>query len=65
VYGAPEPKTGAIESAARARGAPVATPAFVVVSGVEAAAAAARLRRFFQERRQPAGPEPGGAAPAG
>ena len=51
VYGAPEPKAGAIESAARILELPALNHTFVIVSGVHAAAAAERLRRFFQKRR--------------
>jgi tRNA(adenine34) deaminase len=51
VYGVPEPKTGAVESAQRALEHPSLNHRVRVVSGVLAADCRARLRRFFQERR--------------
>jgi tRNA(adenine34) deaminase len=51
VYGAPEPKAGAMESAVRAQEFPWLNHRMVVVSGVLASEAAERLRRFFGERR--------------
>jgi tRNA(adenine34) deaminase len=51
VYGAPEPKGGAVESAARVSELPATNPRLVVVSGVMAQACADRLRRFFEARR--------------
>ena len=51
VYGAPEPKGGAIESAARLTALPLMNHRMTVVSGVMAQAGAERLRAFFQQRR--------------
>jgi tRNA(adenine34) deaminase len=51
VYGAPEPKAGAVESAARVDALPMLNHRFVVVSGVMARACADRLQKFFRERR--------------
>ena len=51
VYGAPEPKSGAVESSARVSELPTMNHRFVVVSGVLAPACADRLRRFFEARR--------------
>ncbi len=51
VYGAPEPKAGAVESASRIGELPTMNHEFIVVSGVMAGAAIERMRRFFQERR--------------
>jgi tRNA(adenine34) deaminase len=58
VYGAPEPKSGAIESAGRAHEFPGLNHQLVVVSGVLAAECASRLREFFQSRRTGTGLEP-------
>jgi tRNA(adenine34) deaminase len=51
VYGAPEPKTGAIESAGRAHEFPGLNHRLTIVSGLLAADARTRLRTFFRERR--------------
>ena len=51
VYGAPEPKAGAVESAGRIGALPMMNHRIVVVSGVMAQACADRLRQFFAERR--------------
>ncbi|MEZ5317816.1 MAG: tRNA adenosine(34) deaminase TadA [Vicinamibacterales bacterium] len=51
VYGAPEPKAGAIESTQRAHAHPALNHRFVVVSGVLAAEAREVMRTFFRERR--------------
>src|SRR6185503_14304600 len=51
VFGAPEPKTGAIESTMRAHEGAALNHSFVVVSGVLAAECAAIVQRFFQARR--------------
>jgi tRNA(adenine34) deaminase len=51
VYGASEPKAGAIESTQRAHEHPAFNHRLVAVSGVLAAECGARLRRFFAERR--------------
>lgn len=51
VYGAPEPKTGAIESNGRVHEHPSLNHHVVTVSGVRAAECRELLRRFFAERR--------------
>jgi PhzF family phenazine biosynthesis protein len=51
VYGAPEPKAGALESTQRAHEHPSLNHRMTAVSGVLAAECAERLRRFFRERR--------------
>ena len=51
VYGAPEPKAGALESAGRAHEFPGLNHRLVVVSGVLMAECADRVQRFFQARR--------------
>jgi tRNA(adenine34) deaminase len=51
VYGAPEPKAGAIESAGRAHEFPGLNHRLVVISGVLMAECADRVQRFFQARR--------------
>jgi tRNA(adenine34) deaminase len=51
VFGAPEPKAGAIESTQRAHEHPALNHRLVVVSGVLAPECAEIMRRFFQERR--------------
>jgi tRNA(adenine34) deaminase len=51
VYGAPEPKAGAIESAQRAHEHPSLNHQFQVVSGVLAKEASELLRRFFADKR--------------
>ena len=51
VYGAPEPKAGAIESSQRAHEHPALNHRFRVVSGVLAAESAALLQGFFAARR--------------
>ena len=50
VYGAPEPKTGALESTPR-----LSAPPFRVVSGVLASECRRRLQAFFGERRSRGG----------
>ena len=51
VYGATEPKAGAIESTQRAHEHAALNHRLVVVSGVLASECADLLRRFFQDRR--------------
>ena len=51
IYGAPEPRTGAIESAMRMQDQPAFNHRFTVVSGVLAAECRAKLQAFFRERR--------------
>jgi len=51
VYGAPEPKAGAVESTQRAHEHPALNHRFVVVSGVMAAECRDIVQRFFRERR--------------
>lgn len=57
VYGASDPKAGAMESAGRAQEFPGLNHRLIVVSGVLAAECAGRLQRFFQGRRSSAGLE--------
>jgi tRNA(adenine34) deaminase len=51
VFGAPEPKAGAIESTQRAHEDAALNHRLVVVSGVLASECSALMRRFFRERR--------------
>jgi tRNA(adenine34) deaminase len=51
VYGAPEPRAGAIESAARALETPGLNHRVAVTAGVLAEPCAARVRDFFRARR--------------
>ena len=51
VYGTPEPRTGAIESAMRMQDHPAFNHRFTVVSGILAAECRAKLQAFFRERR--------------
>jgi tRNA(adenine34) deaminase len=51
VYGAPEPKAGAIESAGHAHEFPGLNHRLVVISGVLMVECADRVQRFFQARR--------------
>jgi tRNA(adenine34) deaminase len=51
VYGAPEPKAGAMESAGRAQEFPGLNHRLVVISGVLMVECADRVQRFFQARR--------------
>jgi tRNA(adenine34) deaminase len=51
VFGAPEPKAGAVESTQRAHEHPALNHRLVVVSGVLARECAEIMQRFFQERR--------------
>jgi len=51
VYGAPEPKAGAIESAGRAHEFPGLNHRLVLISGVLTAECADRVQKFFQARR--------------
>jgi tRNA(adenine34) deaminase len=51
VFGAPEPKAGAIESTQRAHEHPALNHRFTVVSGVLAADCRDAMRRFFDARR--------------
>ncbi len=51
VYGAPEPKSGAIESALRAHESPGLNHAFDVVGGVLADECREVIQAFFRERR--------------
>lgn len=58
VYGAPEPKAGAVESTQRAHEHPALNHRMTVVSGVLAAECRDIVQRFFEARR-------GKSAPAG
>jgi len=51
VFGAPEPRAGAIESTQRAHEHPSFNHRLGVVSGVLAGECGAMMRRFFQDRR--------------
>jgi tRNA(adenine34) deaminase len=51
VFGAPEPKAGAIESTQRAHEHPALNHRIAVVSGVLAAECRDAMRRFFDARR--------------
>ena len=51
IYGAPEPRAGAIESAMRVHEHPAFNHRFTVVSGVLASECRAKLQAFFRERR--------------
>ena len=51
VYGAPEPKAGAVESTQRAHEHAALNHRFVVVSGVMAAECRDIVQRFFREKR--------------
>ena len=51
IYGTTEPRTGAIESTARAGELPSFNHRFTVVSGILAAECRAKLQAFFRERR--------------
>ena len=51
IYGAPEPRSGAIESAMRVQEHPAFNHRFTVVSGILAAECRAKLQAFFRERR--------------
>lgn len=51
IYGAPEPRAGAIESAMRVQEHPAFNHRFTVVSGVLAAECREKLQSFFRERR--------------
>lgn len=51
IYGTPEPRTGAIESAMRMQDHPAFNHRFTVVSGILAAECRAKLQSFFKERR--------------
>jgi tRNA(adenine34) deaminase len=51
VYGVPEPKSGAVESAPHGSRDPLTTSGLVVVSGVLAAECRDRVLKFFQQRR--------------
>jgi tRNA(adenine34) deaminase len=53
VYGAPEPKAGAIESAMRALDHPTLNHRFEVIGGVLADESREILQAFFQQRRRP------------
>src|SRR5262245_19805179 len=52
VFGATEPKAGAVESTQRAHEHPALNHRLVVVSGVLARECGELLRRFFREKRQ-------------
>jgi tRNA(adenine34) deaminase len=58
VYGTPEPKAGAIESAMRALEHPTLNHRFEVTGGVLAAEAREVMQAFFQERRRAERAEP-------
>ena len=51
VYGAPEPKAGAIESTQRAHEHPALNHRIAVISGVLGRECATAIREFFQKRR--------------
>ena len=51
VFGAPEPKSGALVSSVRAHELPGLNHRFAVTGGVRDAECAALMRRFFAERR--------------
>ncbi|MDQ3070248.1 MAG: tRNA adenosine(34) deaminase TadA [Acidobacteriota bacterium] len=51
IYGTPEPRTGAIESAMRMQEHDAFNHRFTVVSGVLAAECRAKVQTFFRERR--------------
>ena len=51
VFGAPEPKAGALESTQRAHEHPALNHRLTVVSGVLAAECSAVMREFFERRR--------------
>ena len=51
IYGAPEPRAGAIESAMRVQEHPAFNHRFTVVSGILAAECRARVQEFFRARR--------------
>jgi tRNA(adenine34) deaminase len=51
VYGAPEPKAGAMESVGRAHEFPGLNHRLVVISGVLTVECADRVQKFFQARR--------------
>ena len=51
VFGAPEPKAGAVESTQRAHAHPALNHRLVVVSGVLAAECGERMARFFAMKR--------------
>jgi tRNA(adenine34) deaminase len=57
VYGAPEPKAGAIESAVRALDHPSLNHRFEVAGGVLADESRELMQAFFHDRRQPDRPE--------
>ena len=52
IYGADEPKSGALVSAVRAHETPGLNHRFQVVSGVREAECRDLIQRFFQERRR-------------
>jgi tRNA(adenine34) deaminase len=56
VFGAPEPKAGALESTQRAHEHPALNHRLTVVSGVMAAECRDLLQVFFRQRRENAGP---------
>ena len=53
VYGADEPKTGAVKSVFRLLNGGAAAPAVAVTAGVRASESRELLRSFFARRRQP------------
>jgi tRNA(adenine34) deaminase len=55
VYGAPEPKAGAIESAMRAHEHPALNHRLEVIGGVLADEAREVMQAFFQDRRRAGG----------
>jgi len=64
VYGAPEPKAGALESTVRAHEQPGLNHRLTVISGVLAAECRERLQRFFKAKRSADGPpDPGTQVP--
>lgn len=63
VYGAEEPKTGALVSTMRALDTPALNHRFAVTSGVCSAAARDLIQQFFREKRRASGTDPRVAEP--
>jgi len=62
VFGAPEPKAGALQSTQRAHEAPWLNHRLLVQGGVREDECRALMQAFFRERRQKTGVSPDGAA---
>jgi tRNA(adenine34) deaminase len=62
VFGASEPKTGALGSAVNALDTPGLNHRFVVTGGVREEACRELIQAFFRDRRRVARPDPGAAA---